>query len=109
MACNDGGVPYPPTHEEQLDRNVPIPALCAILRTMNPNEYMNTLAKVNWNAAGVSRQEFVDWWKMHQERDRRRQREERENLRNGNLRRQALDKVAKHLSTAERKVLGIKE
>jgi hypothetical protein len=93
MPCNDGGVPYPPTHEERLDARVPIPALCAILRTMGVKQYLQLLDTVNWQEAGITRDEFVEWWKLHQKRDRARQRREHRAEVERNRQRQALAKL----------------
>ena len=105
MPCTDGGVPYPPTREEKLDAKVPIPALCAFLRVLSPILYLQALDLIDWTEAGIRREEFVEWWKMHQERDRLRQRQARSDKVQENIRKQALAK----LSPAERDALGLKK
>lgn len=77
MPCGDGGVPYPLTREEELNARVPMRALCAMLSAMAVSEYLNMLERIDWKEAGVQRSEFVEWWKLHQDRDLERKRRER--------------------------------
>lgn len=76
MPCGDGGVPYPPTREEELDAMVPIPALCGILKRMTALEIDELKGRIDWVEAGINRDDFTEWWAMHQARDAEREQRE---------------------------------
>jgi hypothetical protein len=76
MACNDGGVPYPPTREEVLNEKVPTAMLCAILRvcdkhTAFESAFFAMLSAIDWKQAGITPAELHEWWQLHKKRDAR--------------------------------------
>ncbi len=65
MACLDGGPTEAQRTEERRKRRLPTAILCAIMRAHG----FNALIGIDWDQAGVSRAEFREWWKEHQEED----------------------------------------
>lgn len=102
MPCSDGGIPYPPSKEELLDRQTPA-MLCAIFSALSPTQRANAMQEADWTEAGVSLKEFSDWWKMHQVRDSERRAQEARQKKAAEARAEAMSK----LSPAERKALGL--
>jgi hypothetical protein len=66
MPCTDGGVPYPPSREELLDKKVPSAMLCALLSVGLPS---GMLEQIDWDEAGITRAEFTEWWQRHRAQD----------------------------------------
>jgi hypothetical protein len=104
MPCGDGGVPYPPTREEELAAKTP-QMLCGIAKVLRDKMILNhTLDKVDWKEAGVMRAEFDEWWLLHSRADTDRRMNELKAKREDEARKKALAKLTK----AERKLLGHK-
>jgi hypothetical protein len=106
MPCNDGGVPYPPSEKEVLDRKA-VNILCGLLSLMTGAQVNHLFDKVNWREAGVSRAEAMRWWKLHKLEDEERKRIEHERLGEAKRRQEALKSARKKLNHAELEALGI--
>jgi hypothetical protein len=82
MPCNDGGVPYPPTREEVLNDKVPVPMLCALLTVLKQDGQLEAyLNDIDWKEAGITEDEFLEWWTNHKRRDQQRKAREEERRR----------------------------
>jgi hypothetical protein len=104
MPCGDGGVPYPPTREEELAAKTP-QMLCGILKALTGTPaFKALLGRVDWKEAGVMRAEFDEWWLLHSRADTDRRMNELKAKREDEARKKALAKLTK----AERKLLGHK-
>lgn len=103
MPCTDGGAPYPPTREQELEAKAPA-MLCAITKVLDDSNIIGTIFdRVDWATAGVTAYEFQEWWELHKEKDRQRMRDE---VRNAERERKRKDALAK-LTKADRKALGL--
>lgn len=120
MPCYDGGYPYdrqpqPRTYHgltaEQLEA-----ALCGITTVLEADlaaagasghSLSAWLASVDWKEVGITRKQFMAWWKAHkasdQARREREERQERERQQAEALRKSALKK----LTPAEMIALGL--
>lgn len=97
MPCLDGG-----PSEERFSKQKIEAMLCAICMAIESGVYIDgTLKEVNWVEAGVSHEDFYDWWAAHKARDR--ERRERAKANRDNLQAQARAK----LTPEEREALGI--
>lgn len=102
MPCTDGGVPHPPTPKELRRRKVPA-MLCAVLSTMDSSQLEATLNRIDWKEAGVSREDFAQWWKDHQTDDAIRKKSEAERAQAAKAKAEALSKLTKQ----DLKALGL--
>lgn len=101
MPCTDGGVPYPPSRDDFLDRRTSA-MLCALFN-VNEATMLLLVEGVNEREAGVTKAEIREWWKLHQAKDiARREREAAER------KRMELRKAAfKKLTREELEALGL--
>lgn len=99
MPCNNDG--YPPSREEILDEKVPMATLCAMLKALPEPALGGVLDRMDWAEAGVTRAEFLEWWRLHRKRDVRRKADEKEAAERAALVKRAEAK----LTPAERKAL----
>jgi hypothetical protein len=103
MACTDGGVPYPESREETLNRLAPA-MLCGLVQAARTLHRLDDLLdQVNWTQAGVTCDEFVEWLKLHDARDHERRLQLSKKMSEADLKRRALAK----LTLNERKALGL--
>ena len=103
MPCSDGG-----PSQEQIEHPHKVEALlCAVFHVLNvkngPVPLHDVLNAVNWTKAGVTREWAQNWWQDHQERDRRREKEEAKQAEQVKLRHNARSK----LTTQELAALGL--
>jgi hypothetical protein len=82
-------------------------ALCAILTAKDLwYNYNDILDDIDYDEAGISKQELMDWWENHKKNDavrREKEEKEKEEIRKFNLRVIALSK----LTMEEREALGL--
>jgi hypothetical protein len=104
MPCTDGGVPYPPSREEILDSKTPA-MLCALIGALEKSDYLDALDRIDWKESGLTRNQFEEWWGIHQQRDEARRKREAEQKRIAALREEGLSK----LTDAQKRALGLKE
>ncbi len=101
MPCRDynEGFSYEsPKTQEKLDKVTRL--LCGLCRKIEKSKNIQVKALLYSTSAD---EELGEWWKEHQEQDRKRLKAEQEQERKKNLKKNALLK----LTTEERKVLGI--
>ena len=101
MPCTDGGIPYPPTREEILNKQVPMAVLCAVVTNFGV-AHIAEIVRATAKQSGVSETDFRAWWMMHSARDQQRKAHEAYDRKQRTLKAQALAK----LTPAERKALG---
>lgn len=96
MPCDCSG--YPPPREEVLaDKMTAV--LCAVIEEHGKE----ILDSIDWQEAGVKRDEFEEWWVLHQERDRKRRAlEDQERQKKA-----ARDSARAKLSKEEKAALGL--
>ena len=103
MPCSDGGIPYPPSREELLDRKASA-MLCAIATVLaKKGALAATAAEADWTEAGVTIGEFHDWLTLHAQKDLERRAREADQQDRQEKAKAALAK----LSPAERAALGL--
>lgn len=103
MPCTDGGVPYPPTREEELDAKVPRAVLCALMALPMDMTLTEAFAGIDWAEAGVTKSELVEWWDLHRKRDHARKMREGRSSYEDRVRKRALEK----LTEEEIRILGL--
>jgi hypothetical protein len=90
MPCSDGGIPYPPSREEVLNRMMPA-VLCGLVAALGIE---TVIQAVDWKEAGVTVPAFREWWHLHQQKDELRRVREARDKRRAELRAQAEAKLS---------------
>lgn len=62
MPCYD-----PPTPLEIVGKKMPA-VLCGLVRALGPEKVVEV---VDWAQAGVTKEDFLEWWKLHSKEDQR--------------------------------------
>lgn len=101
MPCTDGG----PTYEQTQEPRRIAAALCALLTFFEAEGTIRqTLDKMDWDEAGVSRLWVEGWWDEHKREDTIRREQEAQERDRRIARQAALSK----LSPDEREALGLR-
>jgi hypothetical protein len=81
-------------------------ALCAALRGLECESGDEMYLHIDFKEAGIEQKELMDWYKVHKKKDAERLKREKE--KEQRLKKSALEKVNKLLTSEERKILGLK-
>ena len=102
MPCITTPAEYPPSRYEVLSAKCPA-MLCALIRALG-GEMKEVLPHVDWKEAGVTQNEFIEWWQLHKQGDETRKANELAARQRAELRKSGRAK----LSPAERDALGLR-
>lgn len=79
-------------------------ALCAALRGLEYESGNKMYLRIDFKEAGIEQTKLMDWYKVHKKKDAKRLEREKKQR----LKKSALEKVNKLLTSEERKSLGLK-
>lgn len=75
MPCGDGGYSY----DQERERDGIIASWCAILTVLEEYDKLDdTLNRVDWEEAGITKEEVLGWWAAHKRKDAERRKREKE-------------------------------
>ena len=102
---SDGGNNVVLTHDQWVDTEKAAAGLCALISTLEKmGNIEDILSNVDWNLAGITKNEFRNWWTHHRREDEyRRAREEEARIRSEKIR-----AARSKLSLEEQVLLGLK-